>query len=210
MATRLAQVTILGPPAIQNNATVWAYPASAFGVTPVQGTIPPTQPVASGITGSNGGGPGQAWLTLPDAAAYYAGVFYNNKWFWSLIEADFSAVTQKVRISNTYAVAGPLQIQSGATGYLPPFYAPVPSGQTATLQTVKASIRAGTSVTLGIQQNGVPIAGLTGIVVTTAPTVFTPTIAPAIADGDAIAVVLSSVSGSPDGLSLSIAFDVTV
>ena len=108
-----------------------------------------------------------------------------------------------VTIPNTYSVSGTLQVPSGATGYLPPFFWPVPSGQTVTLLEVRYMCRAGTA-TISIDHNGSAIA--TGLAVTTAPA--TKSLAQPVANSDYFAPVITGVSGA-DGLSVSFFFQVT-
>ena len=109
----------------------------------------------------------------------------------------------------TYAVQGLLAVPSGATNFLPPFFLPVPVGQTWTLVGVRAMVRGGTSATFNIQHNGTTIGGLSGIVVTTTAGTSTPTVGEAILDGDYLAPVITAISGTPDGLSMSFYFQVT-
>ena len=111
--------------------------------------------------------------------------------------------------SKTYAVSSLIAVPSGATNFLPPFFLPVPAGQTWFLVGVRAMIRAGTSATMDIQQNGVGVGGLTGIVVTTTAATTLATTPSPVVDGDYFAPVFTAISGTPDGLSLSFYFQVT-
>lgn len=115
-----------------------------------------------------------------------------------------------IRISQTYSVSGALAVPSGATNFLPPFFMPVPSGQTCKLVGVTAAIRGGTSVTLSVDQNGFAVSGLGSLSVTPTAGFTAATTPPSVSDGDAFAPVISAITGSPDGLSLSFYFDVTV
>lgn len=100
-------------------------------------------------------------------------------------------------------------VPSGATNFLPPFFMPVPLGQTVSLMSVIGVVNGGTSVTLDVQQNGSGVTGLTGLTITTSPSSAGPTSATAVANNDQFAVVITAISGTPDGLSLSFYFDVT-
>ena len=111
--------------------------------------------------------------------------------------------------SKTYVVSGTVAVPSGATNFLPPFFLPVPAGQTWTLMGVRAMIRAGTSATVAIQQNGVSIGGLTAVVVTTTATNTLATTPSPVTDGDYFAPVVTAISGTPDGMSVSFYFQVT-
>ena len=113
-----------------------------------------------------------------------------------------------VRIPHTFSVTGALAVQAGANNYLPPFYIPVPSGQTATIAAVRAKVRAG-SVTAEVTKNGTAVTGLSALSVTTTAATTAATGGNACANDDEIAVVLSAPS-SADGLSLTIYVDYTV
>lgn len=112
-------------------------------------------------------------------------------------------------MSQTYSVSGSLAVPSGATNFLPPFFMPVPAGQTVNLVSVIGVVNGGTSVTLDVTQNGSGVTGLTGLTITTSPSSAGPTSATAVANNDQFAVVITAISGTPDGLSLSFYFDVT-
>lgn len=112
-----------------------------------------------------------------------------------------TAVTYELPFS--YAVSGTLVVPSGATGYLPPFYWPVPSGQTVSLVSVTYSVRSGTA-TMNIEHNGSAIS--TGIAVSATPT--TTAVAATVANSDSFQPVLTAVSAS-DGLTVSFNFNIT-
>jgi hypothetical protein len=107
----------------------------------------------------------------------------------------------------TYSVSGILAVPSGYINYLPPFFFPVPSGQTVTLVSVIGMVRSG-SCTLSIDKNGAGITGLTGISFTNSPSTHTPTSTVTVSNNDYFAPVISAVS-SADGLSLTFYFKIT-
>jgi hypothetical protein len=109
---------------------------------------------------------------------------------------------------NTYSVSGTLQVPSGATGYLPPFFKVFAGGESVTLIGVRAMVRSG-SCTVNIQQNGSNVTGLTAINVTTTPTTTSLSTPASVANGDYFAPVLTAVS-SADGLSLTFLFGKTL
>jgi hypothetical protein len=113
-----------------------------------------------------------------------------------------------VRLPHTFSVTGTLAVASGADNYLPPFFVPVPAGQTATVVAVCAAVHAGT-VTAAVTKNGTNVTGLAAVAVTTTPTTTSATGGNTCANNDEIAVVLSSPAGA-DGLSLTIYVDYTV
>ena len=115
-----------------------------------------------------------------------------------------------LRVPYTYSVSGLLAVPSGAVSFLPGFFFPVPATQTAKLAGVRAQIRGGTSVTLAVQQNGSSVTGLSSLSVTTTPAFTGATSTPSVADGDYFAPVISAISNTPDGLSLSFYFDITL
>jgi hypothetical protein len=114
---------------------------------------------------------------------------------------------QTVRLAHTFALNGALVVASGASGYIPPFFVPVPTGQTAIVRAVRAMCRAG-SCALTIQKNGAGLTGLIGIGVDNVAftTAAGSTSDNQLADGDAIAPIITSVNFA-DGLSLSIFVD---
>jgi hypothetical protein len=124
----------------------------------------------------------------------------------SMIVPQAGAIPQE----HTWAVPGAIAVPSGATTYIPPMFVNVPAGAGGrTLTGVRAMIRAGTSVTFDVQRNGVGVVGLTGIVATTTPTSTMLATALALADGDSIAIVVTAVAGTPDGLSMTAKFTAT-
>ena len=111
-------------------------------------------------------------------------------------------------IPHTYAVQGPLQVASGATGYLPHFFMPVPPAQTCALVGVRGMIRTPSdSVTVEIQQNGSAITGMTGISLTSSPSTTYLTNFVDVFDNDHFCVVVTAIGTAPDGLSLTFYFN---
>lgn len=112
-----------------------------------------------------------------------------------------------LRRTLTYPITGLLQVPSGATGYLCPFFIPVPPDETWGLVGVWTIIRAGTSCTFKIQQNGADVTGMTGLVATTTKAFYQTTTALDIQDSDLWAPVITAISGTPDGMSVTFFFD---
>jgi hypothetical protein len=121
-----------------------------------------------------------------------------QQWCQNLI----APVTGLENFSQTYSVSGVLSVPSGATGYLPPFFMPVASGQSISLYAVIYEVRSGSCV-IEIQHNGSNIA--TGLAVGTSPTETA--VSATVANNDTFQVVITSVSGA-DGLSCSFYFSV--
>lgn len=117
------------------------------------------------------------------------------------------------RISHTWTISTPA-VPSGATAYIPPFFVSLPVGQTATIYGARHRIRGGTSATWTISHGtpdaGSTVTGLSGIASTTTPATTTASGGNTLANGDAVQLVLSAVSGSPDGLTVTVFLDVTV
>lgn len=124
-----------------------------------------------------------------------------QQWCQNLI-APATGVTQ-VNFSQTYSVSGTLVVPSGATGYLPPFFMPVGTGQTVSLYAVIYEVRSGTC-DINIEHNGTAISS--GLAVSTTPTETA--VSATVANNDTFQVVITSVS-SADGLSCSFYFELT-
>lgn len=131
--------------------------------------------------------------------------------------------TDGMYYSHTYSVSGSLAAwTTGASGYLPSFFIPAPSGQTTTLVGVIGMVHSGTSATISVYRGtggaalpGSTIAGLTGLVLTSGasstPTALTtPTGTVSVSDLDFFNIEITSVSGAPDGLSLTFVFSAVV
>lgn len=121
---------------------------------------------------------------------------------------DYAPVTKTIRVPHTWAITGSIAVPSGDTDYIPPFFIPVPSGQTANLVAARYRINSGTSATVKLQQNGVDIGGYTGLSVTTTPTSTTSSVA--LADNDLLALIVTAVAGTPKNLSFTVYLDLTV
>lgn len=103
-------------------------------------------------------------------------------------------------------VQGEIKVPSAAVDYLGGFVVNVESGEVLTLTEVYDQIRAGTSVTYKITKNGSD--QVTGITATT--TNNSTDIADfTVVKGDRLAVVVTAVSGTPDGLEVSLLGTVT-
>jgi hypothetical protein len=118
-----------------------------------------------------------------------------------------SPILVSIEESRTFGISGAIAVASGGTNYIPPFFEPVMSGNTKTLTNVRYMIRAGTSVTFSVTQNGSNVAGLSSLSATTSATAAAPSTPPSVNDGDAFAIVVSNISGTPDGLTVSLIFE---
>lgn len=109
--------------------------------------------------------------------------------------------------SHTWAISGAIAVPSAGTNFIPPMT--VFAGDTQAVDMVYYSIRAGTSVTFDLKKNGTNMTGFTSLSATTTPAQTNPADV-ALTSGDSIAPVVSAVSGSPDGLSISVIIKHTV
>jgi len=107
------------------------------------------------------------------------------------------------QIPHAYTIQGEIKVPSGDTDFIPQFYVPVPSGKTVKVVKCTYKINSGTSATVKLQKNGSDITGFTSISVTTTKSSTTPT-AVSLADGDAVALVVTAVSGTPKNMSFTI------
>ena len=110
-------------------------------------------------------------------------------------------------LPHTYAWSGAAAVASGATSYLPPFFMPVPPGQTATLVGVWTLCRAG-SMTGHIQQSQnagalTTVAGLDSLTFSQTSAFFACSGWQEVFDGDYFAPVLDSVASTPDGFTVT-------
>lgn len=142
------------------------------------------------------------WLSSPTTAGSAAGLYVYNGTAWRP-GAGGSATT---RHPHTYSVLGSIGVPSGDTNYLPPFFVPVPAGQTVRAVSVTHKIHTGTSVTASITRNGTSILTLTS---TTTKTTTTFPAGTTFADTDEIALVVTGVSGTPANYSCTLFFDYT-
>lgn len=128
-----------------------------------------------------------------------------------LAEAIETAI---IAVSNTpfqfgasYAAPGPILVQSGSNNYLPPFFVPVLAGQVIQLVSITTATRTGSCV-FKVTRNGATVSGLGGVGAGTTPATTNATTPPTVANNDEIALVITSVSGSPDGLSATITLQI--
>lgn len=113
-------------------------------------------------------------------------------------EPSGGATAQKtLRTGYTWAVAGAL----AAAQIIPPFYIPMASGQATTIVGFRAKVSAATSIVAQVTRNGSSIGSSATITTTKTTTSFS---AVSIADGDEIGLTLSSPSGSPANLSMTV------
>lgn len=119
------------------------------------------------------------------------------------------AVTKTVRVPHTFTISGDVFVASGDQYYIPPFFVSEPTGQVVTLASARHRINSGTSATVDVRVNGTAATGFGALSVTTTTAVTDPTDV-ALADGDAISLVVTGILGSPKNLSFTVYLDYTV
>lgn len=145
---------------------------------------------------------GTAWHDFPSKAVTDAAY-----------QAIGTSPAKTYRLAHTFTISGLIAVPSGATAYIPPFFISLPTGQTATIAAARHRVRGGTSATWTVSHGtvdaGTSVTGLTGIASTTTVTTTTASGANTVADGDAIQLVVTAISGTPDNLSVTVFLDVT-
>jgi hypothetical protein len=129
--------------------------------------------------------------------------------FDPVTQEELGAYTKKVQVSHSYLISGDIAVASGDTQYLNPFFVSVAPGTTVKLAKVRFRINSGTSVGLKIQVNGVDATGFNDIsVTTTAGMVDAADVT--LMDGDLLAPVVTSVTGTPKNMTLTIVLEYTI
>lgn len=125
-----------------------------------------------------------------------------------LSSAVQAALTKTIRYTQTWTVGGYVNVAIDDIDYIAPTFVATAVGQTVKLIGCRYRINSGTSATVKIQRNGSDISGLTGIAATT--TSATTDADVTLSDSDMLQLVVTAISGSPQNLSLSLIFEVTV
>jgi len=119
-------------------------------------------------------------------------------------------INKTFELPYTFSVSGPLAVASNGTNYLPPFFWPVPSGQTVQLISVVGMTRStSTTTTIDIYKNGSTVTGLTGLSITSSPSTTTLSSPLSVSNNDYFQPKITAIGGTPDGLSLTFFFKVT-
>lgn len=124
-------------------------------------------------------------------------VYHSGTWRQRSLRTD--------RRGHTFALSGEIKVASGATDYIPPFFVVLPSGSTGTVTRAKHVVQSGGPATVKLTKNGTDLTGFTGISVTT--TASTTTGSAAVIDGDLLALVVTSVTGTPKNLTFTITLE---
>ncbi len=118
------------------------------------------------------------------------------------------ATNGTVRIPHTFHVPGDVKVAVGDVDFIMPFYIPVLPSKFSRIVAVRHKINSGVSATFKVQANGVDVVGFTGILATTTVTTTDP-VDDNFTDGQAIAVVITAVAGTPKNLAVTIGSNTT-
>jgi hypothetical protein len=124
------------------------------------------------------------------------------------VQTTLAGAMTEIITSKQWIIAGPVNVAAGDVDYIGPAYLAIPAGATAVITGVRARINSGTNATLQINRNGSSMSGLTSVIATTSGTSITG-LSLAVADGDLIAPVVNSTSGSPQNMTLEVIIRVT-
>lgn len=118
-----------------------------------------------------------------------------------------------IRIPHTFTISGDVKVPVGDTDYVPPFFVPVPAGQSVAYAQVRSRVNAGGSVTATLQKRAAVGGGVTaintGFVTSTTSVTASTGSGTAFADGDALELVVTAATSSPKNMTASVFLDYT-
>lgn len=117
------------------------------------------------------------------------------------------------RFSHTVALAGTVAVASGDTDYVPGFWVPAVAAQSIRLISVRTQLNGTSSASIAsatILRNGVALASLNDVHITTTAATDTASASVAIADMDKINFRVDLVTGTPKNLSATLVFEETI
>lgn len=117
--------------------------------------------------------------------------------------------TKTVRLPHTWAISGEVKVPASDTDFIVPFFLPEPAGQTVRIVGARYRINSGTSVTAKLQLDGVDVAGLTGLSVTTTAATTDPADVD-VTDAQMLALVVTAVAGTPKNMTFTVWLEYTV
>lgn len=128
----------------------------------------------------------------------------------SIEEVTPALLTSKtIRLPHTFTLPGPVVVASGDADYIPGFFVSVPATQTVSLVAARYRVNAGTSVTFDVEIDGVDATGFANLVATTTDTTTDPANV-ALADNDYVTIVVDSISGTPQNLTVTLWLEYTL
>lgn len=116
----------------------------------------------------------------------------------------------KLEIPHTFTITNEVKVASGDLYVILPFAVSKPDGQTIKIKKCIHKILSGTSAAVKLQKNGSDITGLTGISVTQTKTTTTPASDILLANGDEIALVVTTVTGTPKNLYFTLSLEYSI
>lgn len=122
-------------------------------------------------------------------------------------EFMLAGTPKTVRIPHTFTISGEVKVPVGDVSYIPPFFVPVPVGQTAKVASIRHRINSGTSVSVSLRKSSVQIAAIT---VTTTSTSSSITGTDTLTNNDDLSLLVTAVSGTPKNMTVSVYLDYTV
>jgi len=168
--------------------------------------IPPAVPPSWGdVTGKPETFP-SAWTDVSGKPSTFAPAEHDNLAHNPDYLDASTPISSSTVIPHTWVVPNAVTVPTGTTDSIPPMIVSLPTGRTAKLLSLRRSILGGTSATFKLQRNGADITGYTGLSATTtiAQTDATDV---TLTDGDKIQPIVTAVSGSPVGLSISLVIE---
>lgn len=107
---------------------------------------------------------------------------------------------------HTWSLQGQIAIAVGGTDYIPPLFVSTATGQTVKIIKAKHRLLSGGPAIVKLQRNGVDLPGFTAISVTNVANVSDAT-DQTLAEGDELALVVTSVAGAPQNLSFTVVLE---
>lgn len=108
--------------------------------------------------------------------------------------------------TKVFTVPDEIKVPSGDTDFIPPMFVSLRSGQTGKVVKAIHRLNSGTNAKVKLQKNGADLTGFTAIEVK-AETQITDPADQAIADGDRLALVVESVTGSPKNFTFAVVIE---
>lgn len=124
------------------------------------------------------------------------------------LQNTINAAVTEVTLDKQWIITGPINVAAGDVDYIAPAFLSIPAGFAAVITAVRGRINSGTNANVRVTQNGTTLTGLSSVTVTTAGVSVTG-LNLTVADGDLIAPVVNSTSGSPQNMSLMVSYKLT-
>lgn len=166
---------------------------------------------ASGATTKDGG---ITTLKIADAAVTFAklGAGLVGTGASTIAAGNDARFTKVFQTLHTFAIAGAVRVQNAEVDYIPPFRFHKGAGQTSVAAKVSYRLNnaSANTVTFDIRKNGVAMTGFAGLVANNTAWQIADPADIALADGDDLALVVNSIVGSPQNLSVTLILEHTL